>query len=56
MKYYEMDWIKNNLLSLAQYHKERCNDPDCNIQLYAVQVVMNKLGIKLTDKERMVLV
>ena len=56
MKYNEMDWIKNNLLSLAQFHKERCDDPECGIQLHAVQVVMNKLDIELTDKERMILV
>ena len=50
------DWIKENLLGLALYHKERCDDPMCGIQLVAVREVMNRLGIKLTNEEFIILV
>lgn len=52
----KLNWIKNNLLALAKYHKDRCDDQNCQIQLCAIQEVMTKLGIKLTLKERGILI
>lgn len=51
-----MDWIKRNLIELAKYHKDRCDDPNCGIQLYAVQEAINMLGIELSMEDRMILI
>lgn len=44
-------WIKHNLISLATFHKERCDEIDCNIQLSSLHEVFERLNIELTTEE-----
>ena len=43
--------IKHNLISLAVFHKERCNESDCDIQLFSLREIFERLGIELTKEE-----
>lgn len=42
--------IKRTLLTLAKEHKEGCQG-DCTISLVIVRVVLEKLGIALTEED-----
>lgn len=47
-------WIKHNLLTLAKEHKATCKlfPEKCTVDLISVTIVLDRLGIKTTQKER----
>ncbi len=47
----EKDEIKNVLLDLIQFHKVKCEDPECNIKVTTLLEIFNKLDIELTSEE-----
>lgn len=46
--------IKDNAIRLAEHHKEHCDGEDCNISLYLLAQTLEKAGVELTDKERLI--
>ena len=48
----ENRWIKYNFIELAKQHKAICKDPKCTINLSSLIFASKRLGIKLTDKEK----
>lgn len=49
------NYIKQNLLKLAQYHKSHCSSSECTISLTAVRLAFKKMNIELSEEESKVL-
>ena len=45
------DTAKDSILSLAREHKKICEDPGCNISLYFIGLLLERVGFTLTDEE-----
>jgi transcription elongation factor Elf1 len=45
------DWLRDNFVRLAREHKARCRKRDCDVQLSALLVALNRLGIKVPKEE-----
>ena len=43
---------KQNLIKLAKHHRESCKGGECDISLYLLLHMAEKLKIKFTDKEK----
>ena len=43
--------LKKNAILLAVQHKEKCNDPECNVSTTLIAELILKAGITLTKEE-----
>ena len=46
------EWIKENVLRLAEKHFFECENDNCQVSLLAVFLLLEKAGFKLTEAER----
>jgi hypothetical protein len=44
--------VKENAIKLAEHHKRTCEGEECGISLHLLYVMLNGLGIELTEEER----
>lgn len=42
---------KMNLIALVEHHKKYCKE-DCNVSLYLLRVMAEKVGVIFTNKEK----
>jgi hypothetical protein len=43
--------LKSTLVALIQFHKEKCEDLECNLRLTAFLEIFSRLDIELTSEE-----
>ena len=48
------DLLKTNVLQLVEQHKDHCEDPECGVSVYLVEVLIRKAGIEMTVEEGLI--
>lgn len=47
------EFLKQNVIEVARKHRATCDDHVCTVSLFALALLLEKAGIKLTEQEYM---
>jgi hypothetical protein len=48
--------LKINTINIAKHHRKYCEGEQCNVSLMLLLELLNRAGIEMTDKEKIIFI